>query len=147
MQDLSLKSPQRLAIKRKRFKTFKHETLLNLNAIFIIGVVVEIKLYEVKEIVKNTKNSVFFTDKNEAKDFAIKIDTAMRKNGFKVIIYVNDVKTADGKSVYEVTGALLWFASKTKKFTLKEEAEKEVKRFYKDLKDVTPIFEITATTE
>lgn len=99
----------------------------------------------------------FFTDKDEAKDFAKNIEDAMKKHGFKVLCDVSKEKTADGKELYGVSGKLYDSGARINvlvnhdevimEFMSKKNAEREVYVFYKDLKNASQIFEIYAGLE
>lgn len=113
----------------------------------------KINVYEVKETLQNTGKSVFFSDKKEAYEFGKKIEDAIEEYGFKIYIEAKKMETSDDKIVHVVSGHVLLFwndSSDDKKqeiskfFASKEEAEKEVKSFYEDLKDASSIFKISA---
>lgn len=104
-------------------------------------------VYEVEEKVYIGHKPVFFTNKNEAISFGEKTKEAMKKHGFGSGYNVTKEKTADGKEVYYVFGTLkksFLMDERYIDFASKEKAEKEIKSFYKDLKDARSIFKISA---
>lgn len=118
----------------------------------------KVETYRVKKaVVERDKNKdVFFTEKAEAKSFAKKIETKMKEHGFKVLCAVDKEKTADGKDIFVVSGALYYRDALipllvpvsgdevVKDFFSKKKAEEEVKKFYNDFKDVICLFDAKA---
>lgn len=94
---------------------------------------------------------MFFTDKSEANAFANNIAIKMKEHGFRIVPFIKNTTTADDRSGYSVIGHLLWSMESDDEderiisFVSKEKAEKEIKKFYKDLKDANSIFKISAT--